>query len=539
MKKLFTTVLLATLMGTGTTIAAPTLNSYPTATATIYLDFDGHSVNSSMWNYGTPFVCAPSAMTDAQVTEAFNRVSEDFRPFNINVTTDLAKFLAAPLDQRIRVVVTPTSAWYPSVAGIAYVTSFTWGDDTPCFVFSDRLANDAKRVAEGISHETGHTLGLYHQSSYTTSCTLTSSYHTGIGTGQISWGPIMGNVASRNMTQWNYGPTPNGCNFKQDNLNIITTSNGFDYRPDDYGDIYSTSGVVNVASGSFSKVGVITTTADRDIFRIDLNQMGSLKLNAEPYSVGASYSGANLDIKLELQDAKGNTIKVYDYNDSVHAKLDTTLAAGTYYVIVDGTSNVNSANDYGSLGSYTISGTYKANSTTVTIGGGNNINTASNILSGSRVKEGNKIEWKAGSVKSTEAITLMYATEGAEFAELSRPDATTSNYVHATTNNAVFQYKLQITDKTGAVRFSNTIQIDPKTTNTGSFKIIRQPQQPVMINATQAFEYQVVDNNGRMIQAGKAAAGTKTIDVRNYPAGIYNLKLTAGTEQRTEKFMNR
>ena len=37
----------------------------------------------------------------------------------------------------------------------------------------------------------------------------------------------------------------------------------------------------------------------------------------------------------------------------------------------------------------------------------------------------------------------------------------------------------------------------------------------------------------------KAAAGNKTIDVRNQPGGIYNLRLMNATEQRTEKFMNR
>jgi hypothetical protein len=42
-----------------------------------------------------------------------------------------------------------------------------------------------------------------------------------------------------------------------------------------------------------------------------------------------------------------------------------------------------------------------------------------------------------------------------------------------------------------------------------------------------------------LIQAGKASAGTKTIDIRNYPAGIYNLKVTAGSEQRIERFMNK
>lgn len=110
MKNLSLILLFAAIFTASTATAAPTLNSYPTATATLYLDFDGHDVTSSMWNYGTPFSCLPAVMTDAQITEAFNRVAEDFRPFNINVTTDLAKFLASPISQRIRVVVTPTSA---------------------------------------------------------------------------------------------------------------------------------------------------------------------------------------------------------------------------------------------------------------------------------------------------------------------------------------------------------------------------------------------------------------------------------------------
>ena len=119
------------------TSAIPTLNSHPSSTATILLDFDGQDINNSMWNFGTPFNCLPAGLNDDQITEIFNGASEDFRPFEVNVTTDLAKFLAAPLTNRIRVIITPTSDWSPYVSGIAYVGSFTWGDDTPCFVFSD------------------------------------------------------------------------------------------------------------------------------------------------------------------------------------------------------------------------------------------------------------------------------------------------------------------------------------------------------------------------------------------------------------------
>jgi len=499
MKKLFTTVIFVAAMAATTVKAAPTLSSYPTATATLYLDFDGHDVNSSMWNYGTPFACLPAAMTDAQITEAFNRVAEDFRPFNINVTTDLAKFLAAPFAQRMRVIITPTSSWYAGVAGIAYVSSFTWGDDTPAFVFSDRLSNNGRRVAEAISHESGHTLGLYHQSNWSSSCTLVSAYHSGIGTGETSWGPIMGNVASRNTTQWNFGATPNGCNYQQDNLKVITSNNGFGYRPDDHADLYTSASVINIASGIFSKTGVIATTADQDYFRIDVSANGKVTLNAVPYNVGASNSGANLDIKLMLQDSKGTTIGTYEYKDSLQAKIDTTLSAGTYYLIIDGTGNVNSSNDYGSLGAYTIEGNYLAattptsntGSTTTTGSSSNNFSNATIV--GSKVNDGNRL---------------------------------------------VFTYQLRIVEKTGYVKFSNQVKIMANASTSG-FKVIKQAQQPVIVNATAAYDFQIVDNFGHVISAGKATAGTKTFDVRNYPAGIYNLRLMSADEQKVEKFMNK
>src|SRR3954463_16065136 len=119
--KLLLFVLFISLKG----FSVPKFSSYPTATATIYLDFDGHTVVGTSWNNGAPLFCAASGITDAQITEIFNRVSEDYRPFNVNITTDSAKFLAAPLNRRMRIIVTPTSQWTSGVVGISYVGSFT------------------------------------------------------------------------------------------------------------------------------------------------------------------------------------------------------------------------------------------------------------------------------------------------------------------------------------------------------------------------------------------------------------------------------
>ncbi|MBC7866077.1 MAG: hypothetical protein H7X88_00970, partial [Gloeobacteraceae cyanobacterium ES-bin-316] len=127
----------------------PNLNSYPTASATLFLDFDGHQVQSAGWNQGNAFYCQPAALNNNQIEEMFNRVSEDYRPFNINITTDSTKFLSAPLNKRMRIIITPTSSWYPAnVGGVSYVGSFTWGDNTPGFVFNEKLANNSKYIAE-------------------------------------------------------------------------------------------------------------------------------------------------------------------------------------------------------------------------------------------------------------------------------------------------------------------------------------------------------------------------------------------------------
>jgi len=116
----------------------------------------------------------------------------------------------------------------------------------------------------------------------------------------------MGNVASKNVTQWNYGATPNGCNYLQDNLSVITTTNGFGYRTDDHADLLKSATAVSITNNIFATSGIISTTTDKDFFKFSLGTTGNFKLNATPFNVGSGFSGANLDIKVNADDLQGS-----------------------------------------------------------------------------------------------------------------------------------------------------------------------------------------------------------------------------------------
>ena len=100
---------------------------------------------------------------------------------------------------------------------------------------------------------------------------------------------------------------------------------------------------------------VISTSTDKDAFRFTALQNITLHIDAKPFSVANTNIGSNLDIKISLYDASQNLLRTYDPSNTMSIGIDTSLHAGTYYFVIDGTGNANTDN-YGSLGSYKITG---------------------------------------------------------------------------------------------------------------------------------------------------------------------------------------
>ncbi len=527
MKKLpiLAALVLALLFSTAS-FAVPILNSYPAAPATIFLDFDGQNVLYPYWNGGTPINCAAAPMTEVQITEAFNRTAEDFRPFEINVTTDSTVFLAAPVDQRIRIIVTPTSAWYQGVGGVAYIGSFTWGDDAPAFVFCDRLGpNSPKMIGECCSHESGHTLGLSHQSKFGADCNNpVEQYNSGTGAGEPGWAPIMGNSYYKNMSNWNNGPIPNGCTYMQDNLSVITSQNGFGYRADDYTETMD-AGTTVLAAGNFIKEGIITTTTDKDAFKFIKTQNGNFHLTAVPFNVGVNYIGANLDIKIQLYNNGGDLINTYDPSATMSVTIDTVLNAGTYYLMIDGTGNLN-IGEYGSLGAYTLNG----------VNGALPVHDVS--LTGNTNNDKHNLYWNIIADEPIKTIDVETSADGINYKKLTTVNGNAIKFSYAPLQSSKIYYRLKVTSVINQSVYSNTVIL--KEINDGSnniFKVATFIKSTITVNANVPYQYQLSDISGRIINKGNGAAGFNNININNQPNGIYIIQLFSNNQRQTERII--
>jgi len=361
------------------------LHSRKTASKTIYLDFDGHATTGTPWNSGGNTITTEIYSFEGdnsfsnneltQIQEIWQRVSECYSPFDVNVTTeppvvaDLINSGGPDTRWGIRVAIgksTPDPA--PSAGGVAYLGSFTWDTDTPTFVFSSRLGNFGKYIADATVHEVGHTLGLSHDGRSTPS----EGYYQGHGTGVTAWAPHMGVGYYVNIVQWSKGEYT-AANNQEDDLAIIVDPtnngwsgpNGFGYRPDDAANTYAASAAIAGATAgatfNVDQKGIIEKTTDVDWFKITAGA-GSINLNA----VGGP-ENTMLDIQLELYNASGTLLTTNNPVDELTASISRTVASGTYYVKVDGVSRTGPGTgtppdegytEYSSLGQYRITGTY-------------------------------------------------------------------------------------------------------------------------------------------------------------------------------------
>ncbi|WP_420452965.1 zinc-dependent metalloprotease family protein [Ilumatobacter sp.] len=324
---------------------ALSLHSKPGSTRTVFLDLDGHVTTGTAWNSGLedpkdriesgPYSREPLGSEDDTlsshelegIVDIFERVAEDFAPWDIDVTTQdpgvdaLAKSSASDQRYGVRVVISPDYTWLDSrrFGGVAYVGSFD-KYDLPAFVFSSNLAQgNPKSVAEAVSHEVGHALGLTHDGIHR-SGESRLDYYDGHG----DWAPIMGVGYRRPITQWSRGeytgatnkPAPEGSDEEggDDDLEVIDSH--LTRRPDDSG--ATVLGASDTSTRHTLSVGGATAR-----HRL-VTAGGRVEVSVERW-----HPLGNLLAELRIRDASGTVVAVSRPSDPASWSLSATLADAT------------------------------------------------------------------------------------------------------------------------------------------------------------------------------------------------------------------
>lgn len=356
------------------------LHSHPGASRTIYLDFNGATINNTIWNSNGNTITAqpydidgnPAAFSTAELQRIqyiWQRVAEDYAPFDVDVTTEPPSQdvldRANGNDQVFgtTVVITKTDGVYScNCGGIAYVGVFNYpggnyppGYYKPAFVFYNMLASGAeKAVAEAVSHEAGHNMGLHHDGS------ATDAYYGGQGTDAVTgWAPIMGVGYYKPLVQFSKGEYT-GASNREDDF-VVAQNYGLPLRLDDFGSSIGTATPFietdngGLVSGSMD--GVVESMNDRDIFAI---AAGPGPLNA---TVLPAMRSPNTDLVLSLLDGAGNVLASTNPTNQLSSVLYYTVPSqGTYFLEVKGTGQGDPAatgySSYGSVGNFRVSASY-------------------------------------------------------------------------------------------------------------------------------------------------------------------------------------
>lgn len=204
----------------------PTDGSRPGAPVTVYLDFDGETLEGTNWNdYSKQDSLKFAPASGANQEEVWAAVAEDYAPFNVNVTTKnpgaeaLYKASADDNEYGSHVIITdsytdvlPEAAGSGGIAWLGGTGSQYLGG---ALVFTNNLDNASKPIAEIAAHESGHNFGLSHDGIADSSSGEYYYPQGGI------WGTIMGAAYAVPVSQWSAGEYAGATN-DEDDLSVIT-----------------------------------------------------------------------------------------------------------------------------------------------------------------------------------------------------------------------------------------------------------------------------------------------------------------------------
>lgn len=184
------------------------------AKSVILLTYNGyHSehVNQCKYDWASSYLLEPSRI-DIQ-----KRIGHYFDKWDVVVTTDDSLFYTFPLDHRVRCVISSDTLWvhleyrgWIRAGGISPdIGSMIAGDTNAVIISIPNLSNSNRAIADCVAHEVGHTVGLYHISTWRLSMYGGFDKVDEYERGNTKTAPIMGSSYGSVYAEWTIGLNSN------------------------------------------------------------------------------------------------------------------------------------------------------------------------------------------------------------------------------------------------------------------------------------------------------------------------------------------
>lgn len=378
----------------------------------IFVDFDGHTAEPTESNGNNyRFNATSSGLTAAQQKTVIEQMSAYYAPFNIRFTNDPTKYAGAGEYYGKVVVgknVTSSANNGPfenllanGIRAIANTKANIAGFTNPIAAFDVTDYPQLESIGISLAHEVGHFFGVNHGVLYAgpfggtnTQIYIESGNHLVFPPAPNQspyyyWEGVMRTNSGATLNfpdstvQWTKGDysyvradktgTLVSANTYQPQDQVAILANQIGYRPDDFADNI-TGAPTRTLGSTRTTVGLINNRNDVDLIKFT-HAGGSLNLNVDPivsyYEVGQPVQHRidpdwhPLNLKADLLNSSGQVVFTSDPFTTKSAAISGSFAAGTYYLRVDGVGQgsftpVNGTSqgfdDYGSLGSYIVSG---------------------------------------------------------------------------------------------------------------------------------------------------------------------------------------
>ena len=98
-------------------------------------------------------------------------------------------------------------------------------------------------------------------------------------------------------------------------------------------------------------------------------------------------------------------------------------------------------------------------------------------------------------------------------------------------------YRAKATAFSGQIVYSNIVALRGTGKSAQSFAVSTFVNNALSINATESFQYKILDNSGRTIMMGKGNKGFNSYDLSRQPGGFYVIQLYGTTNKQTERII--